>query len=286
MRVVIYPEPGQEGRFFEKMPNDWHIQHHQLRDELVTLGFTVEVWPVDAHKTHDVGLCFDFPKYPCLIPDRSLCVMLEPPVVYPRQYEKMNGLPFTRICTFARDFVDNRRVFYEPFPVVKYYGDMPWKIPAKDGMSYTATEMAYRSIVNRNKNICAISGGGKDFPTQMIDGRVYESYYNARRQTYLGLGKDLDLYGVGWEKDIEIINSVAYKGPIQGHKVPVMAKYKQAIVYENCYCEGYASEKQYDAYQAGVIPLVRGWKPDYPWEYAESGNWAKRIAKHAKEVAG
>jgi len=264
--VVVYPEPGQEGKFFDKMPNDWHIMHHQLRDELTALDFEVHLWPEYTPNSHDVGLCFDFPYPPrvCTYPDKSLLVILEPPIIHPRQYEKMNGLPFTRICCGARDFCDEKRVFWEPFPVVKCNVDV--------------------SGIPRDKEICAVSGGGKNFPPVTINGREYMAYYHARKMVYVGLGKDLDLYGFGWESDYELINSVNYKGPIQGHKVPVMAQYKHAIVFENCYCEGWASEKQYDAYQAGVIPIIRGWRPDYPWEYAQSDQWAKRIASHVKAI--
>ena len=262
MRVVIFPEPGQQGKFWDALPNDWHLAHHQLRDELEQLGFTIGVWPCDVDKTHDVGLCFDFPRYPCDIPGRAVCVTLEPPVVHPRQYDKINGLPFQRVVTFAREFCDDQRVFWEPYPLIKYEGNLSEQ---------------------RDKYICAVSGGAKDFPSVNIKGRIFESLYNARRLAYLSMGKDLDLYGVGWENDHEMLNAVNYKGAIE-NKIKTMSQYKHAIVFENCTCEGYASEKQHDAHQAGVIPITRGWTPDYPWEYAYSQAWAKRIAQHVKAI--
>jgi hypothetical protein len=264
-KVIIFPEPGQEGRdkFLAKLPNGWERGNHQLLKELTDNGFEVDVWPCEVDKQKDVGLCFDFPRYPCDIPDRAMCVMLEPPVVHPRQYDKINGLPFKRILSFARDFCDYKRVFWEPYPITQYEGP---------------------PLVAADKYMCAVSGGGKDFASVSIHGRGYESLYQSRRHAYLAMGRDLDLYGFGWENDVEMRNSVNYRGPIPGHKVDIMSQYRFAIVFENCPCKGYASEKQYDAHAAGVTPILRGWKPDYPWEYAFTENWVKRVVKHLTAI--
>ena len=265
MKLIIYPEPGYEGwgKFLAEMPNGWEIGNYQLLQELKDNELEVDVWPCVVDKQKDAGLCLDFPKYPCDIPDRTVCVMLEPPVVFPREYIKMNSLPFKRILTFARDFCDDVRVFWEPYPITKYEGTLADK---RDGY------------------ICAVSGRGYPFESVTINGRFYESFVQRRREAYMSMGRDLDLYGFGWMDDTEMRNAVNYKGTIPGNKIPVMSGYKNAIVFENSYCEGYASEKQYDAQVAGVHPLLRGWRPDYPWEYAYTENWVKRVVKHIMGV--
>jgi len=188
---------------------------------------------------------------------------MEPPIVPGRArfYERLGGLPFTRILTFCREYVDNKRVFFECVPVMPYRGE---KAPVRD------------------LYICAVSGGGKEFPSVTIDGREYKSLFAARRMAYLGFGDDLDLYGTGWEKDAEIITNVNYLGPCD-NKIKTMSRYTYAIVFENV-AACYTSEKYWDAIQAGCIPLYRGQLPDYTFDHADYRQWATRIVKHLEDV--
>lgn len=257
MNVVIFPEPGYEGKCFEPAPNDWHKPMVELKRQLETQGATVREWdrsPEFPYGEKDIGIYFDNLAAPPP-KGKSILVVLEPPVVAPRTYERLHGWPFTRILTFARDYCDDKRVFYSPYPIVKYTGLL--------------------SDVKRDGYICAITSGGKSF------GPMYE----ARRLSYLSWGKDLDLYGWGWEKDPEVMNACNYKGAIEGHKVRVLARYKFAIVFENWHPgPGYCSEKYWDCIQAGTFPLYRGWRPDYTLDDACEEAWAKRIVEHVKSL--
>ena len=180
-----------------------------------------------------------------------------------RFYERMGGLPFTRILTFVREYCDEKRVFWEPFPIIPYLGELA---PVRD------------------LYICAVSGGGKEFPSVTIDGKLWESLFNARRLVYLGFGKDLDLYGTGWEKDAEIMNACNYLGQCE-NKIKTMSRYKYAIAFENT-ASCYTSEKYWDAKQAGCEVLYRGQLPNYTMEYADYRRWAERVIKHLEAVYG
>ncbi len=255
---MIFPEPGYEG---EKLWDD--TIYIELRAQLEEKGHTVASFPCDVDISHDVGLYCGLPLYPCPTTQNSICVQLEPPVTpfRARFYERMGGLPFNRIITFVKDYVDDKRVFYDCFPIVPYQGELAPK---------------------RDKYICAVSGGGKEFPSVTIDGRLYESLYPARRLAYMGFGKDLDLYGRGWEKDVEMIQAVNYCGPCE-NKIKTMSQYKYAIVFENC-LDVYTSEKYFDAQMAGCIQLYRGQLPQYDINHADYRNWAARIIKHLEAV--
>jgi hypothetical protein len=178
-----------------------------------------------------------------------------------RFYERMGGLPFNRILTFVKDYVDEKRVFHEVVPVMPYHGELA-KV--------------------RDLYICAVSGGGKEFPSVTVDGKVWESLFPARRLAYMGFGKDLDLYGTGWEKDVEMMNAVNYLGPCD-NKIKTMSRYKYAIVFENT-ASCYTSEKYWDAKMAGCEVLYRGQLPNYTMEHADYRNWAARIVKHLEAI--
>jgi hypothetical protein len=158
--------------------------------------------------------------------------------------------------TYVRELVNNDKIFYSPFPLIKYNGIIP---------------------VYKNKSkICAIYGN-KFFnrPGEL---------YTARRQQILSWGKEIDLYGRGWQEDREILDTVNWCGPWNGNKIELLSRYKYTICYENMNIEGYCSEKLPDAIQAGCIPIHRGWELDYPLTYAFEDNWIKLVYKHILEV--
>ena len=264
MRIVILPEPGYEGEMlWEPCSGDWHLLWLGLKSQLEEKGHEVVSYPTDADLTNAVGLYCGLPPYPTPTTEKSICVQLEPPVTPGRArfYERMGGLPFNRILTFVKNYVDEKRVFWEPVPLIPYAGALSPK---------------------RDKFICAVSGGGKEFPSVTVDGITYESLFPARRHAYLGFGKDLDLYGRGWEKDIEMINAVNYMGPCD-NKIKTMSRYKYAIVFENT-ASCYTSEKYFDALQAGCELLYRGQIPKYNIGYADYRNWATRIINHLEAI--
>lgn len=264
MRVVIFPEPGYEGEaLWQPCRNDWHLPYLEVKAQLEEKGHEVSSSDYKTVIPHDVALyCGMNPASPPpVVP--SLCVQLEPPIVPNRArfYERMGGLPFTRILTFVREFCDEKRVFFEVVPVMPYHGELAQV---------------------RDLYICAVSGGGKEFPSVTIDGKLYESLFAARRLAYMGFGKDLDLYGTGWEKDVEMMNAVNYMGPCE-NKIKTMSRYKHAIVFENT-LSCYTSEKYWDAIQAGCIPLYRGQFPKFTMEHADYRNWATRIVAHLEAI--
>ena len=122
--VVIYPEPGYQGAAFtEPVANNWHLPHLELVRQLTAAGYEVKVWPCEVDTTGDIGLAFDHPTYDCKIPDRSICVNLEPPVIRPRFFSRLHGWPYKRILTACKPYADNKRVMWSAFPAV--WNDKP-----------------------------------------------------------------------------------------------------------------------------------------------------------------
>ena len=257
MRFVFFPINGYSGDgFFKLNPDRWHLPFVLLKDLLCELGHEVQVYPCEANKETDFGIYFCMPQYPAPLTHKSILIELEPPVVSPRVYERINGLPFTKILTFAKEYCGHNKINYLPFPLIRH------NKPIVTG--------------NRVHKICAIYGN-KSFnnPGEL---------YTARRQQILSWGKEIHLYGNGWQNDREIIENVIWYGPWLGNKIDLLSKYVYTVNYENMDIEGYASEKWGDAIQAGCVPIRRGWEPDYQIEYAFEDNWIKLVYQHIKQL--
>lgn len=63
---------------------------------------------------------------------------------------------------------------------------------------------------------------------------------------------DFDLYGKGWPASLQ-----NYWGPID-KKIDIMKYYKFNFCYENVSATGYISEKIFDVFQAGTVPVYLG----------------------------
>ena len=255
--VVIYPEPGYEGKAFTaEAPNSWHLSNVALVGALKTAGYDVKIWPCDVDVESDIGLALDHPRYDAKLPKTAMCVNLEPPVVYPRFFDRINGWPYKRILTCCMPYVDDKRTFWSPFPIVKYDG----------------------KLASHDKFLCAISSGNKHFARP---GELYTD----RRNCYLSFGKDIDVYGWGWHEDVDLIHKCNYLGPVD-NKILTLSKYKYAIVFENQCIPGFTTEKYWDCIQAGTVPLYRGSLPDYPMKEALPKGWSANIVRHLKEIEG
>ena len=262
--LVIYPEPGYLGdSFTAPAQNNWHLPHVGLMRQLKDDGWTVKVWPCDGVDVQtDVGLSFDHPTYDCKIPDRAICVNLEPPVIRPRFFLRIHGWPYKRILTCARPYVNDKNILWSAFPCVPYEG-----LKAKV----------------RDKYRCAISSGDKKNTLPPALYNHPEAMYERRRQLYLAYGKHIDLYGWGWHSDPEVMEKTNFTGPVD-RKVYTLSQYEVATVIENQVIPGYTTEKYWDAVQGGCFVDYTGSHPDYPITEALPTEWAGRIVKHLNDL--
>jgi len=266
--VVIYPEPGYCGAAFtEPAMNNWNLPNVAVYDRLKQEGYDVKVWPCEVDVQNDIGLAFDHPTYDCKIPDLAMCVNLEPPVIRPRFFLRLHGWPYKKILTCCKPYADERKVFWHPFPAVKYEG-----VLAKD-------RIGEPEGIQR----VAITSGNKSatLPKELYNHP--EAMYERRRQIYLAYGKNIALWGWGWHVDPEVMEKTTFCGPTE-NKVFTLSKYRIATVIENQVISGFTSEKYWDAFQAGCQIDYTGSWPDYPLEDALPESWAKGIVGHVNNL--
>jgi hypothetical protein len=107
---------------------------------------------------------------------------------------------------------------------------------------------------------------------KLVDPIMKQELYFERLRAinYFSKYEDFDLYGYGWDSlsdssDLPIKDAVlkCYRGKIPGvndnkDKLEFLKRYKFSIVFENAVFPGYLTEKIFDCFFAGVIPVYLG----------------------------
>lgn len=83
---------------------------------------------------------------------------------------------------------------------------------------------------------------------------------------YFSKYKDFELFGLGWDKKISGFNESYHKaavkanrGPLEyNRKLQVMSNFRFSFCFENCSFPGYVTEKIFDCFLAGCIPIYYG----------------------------
>jgi hypothetical protein len=94
---------------------------------------------------------------------------------------------------------------------------------------------------------------------ELYKDRIEAIYFFSKRN-------DFHLYGQGWENPIagfprryHMAAKRAFQGPIKPEeKIQVLSQYKFALCFENCVFPGYVTEKIFDCFLAGCIPIYFG----------------------------
>lgn len=168
-------------------------------------------------------------------PSKMILVLWEGISVMPELYENEQYMDFDVVYTWNDKLVDDKKIY-------KY--NMP--VPG-DGSSLP------RIQYNNKKFICMIAYN----KSSNSIGESYSERLKAINFFQSVVPEKFDLYGFGWSKH-SIIKNSCYKGSIQ-KKLPMLSQYKFNICFENnSILEGYVSEKIFDCFRAGTIPIYLG----------------------------
>ncbi len=235
-----------------------------LKEDLRKRG--IDLATSDIHKPEESELLI-FNEMPQKPPqgkeiDRAFLLLFESELIRPDNWNIENHKYFKKIFTWNDDLVDNKKYYKINFSL-----QLPNKIH-KD--------------ISQKKTLCTLIAGNKrvTHPQELYSKRIeairwFETFHP----------KDFDLYGMGWDsfrfsgpKLIRALNKIkyltrllatdypSYKGKVD-EKKSVLEKYKFSICYENARdIPGYITEKIFDSFVAGCIPVYWG-----------AGNIAKHI---------
>lgn len=162
--------------------------------------------------------------------ERRILVIMEPPIVWKKSYNRRFHDYFGKILTWNDQLVDGER--YK-----KYY--FPQVVPF---------DLECRSLEKR-RLITMVCGNKKS--------REEGELYSERRKVidyFENKEAEFDLYGFGWESE----GLRNYKGIVE-KKLETLANYKFCVCYENMTgVSGYVTEKIFDCFFAGCIPIYWG----------------------------
>lgn len=162
---------------------------------------------------------------------KKIAVLWEPPTVWGANYDPGILAHYDIVFTWFDDLVDNKKFF-------KFYGDQSNLIMTK-------------VVPFEEKKLCVLINNNKNSTHE-------KELYSARRKAIKFFEKyhpdDFILYGGGWHAS----NHPCYRGPI-GNKIDYQKNFKFCICYENmCDIKGYITEKIFDAFKAGCVPVYWG----------------------------
>ncbi len=230
--------------------------NYLLRKEFFKNNYDLSTSDINKIQDSEIILYFDMPAVlPALEEiDYSYLIILECEVIIPENWNFEKHKYFKKIFTWNDKIIDNKKYFKINFSQ---------KIPSELNFS----------LLNKNK-FCVIIAGNKYYrhPLELYSKRLdaikwFEKYHPDK----------FDLYGIGWDKYVFYGNPKIYKwlgkylvkklfpqnfssyrGKIAS-KLEVLKKYKFAICFENARdISGYITEKIFDCFFAGCIPVYRG----------------------------
>lgn len=165
----------------------------------------------------------------------SIYIQFEPPVIiqiHEKKYLKKMANIFGSILSWDDDIVGSESNIF------KFYPPMPYRRKTKE-------------VKFENKKLLCNISGNKD---SYYKDELYSKRKEAIKYFEDNCGKEFDLYGVGWDKNIYS----SYKGEIDS-KNEVLKKYKFSLCYENmCQIKGLLSEKIFDCFYAKTVPIFWG----------------------------
>lgn len=234
-------------------------KYYRLYDAFKKSEFDIATNDLIPIETADIIVYTDMPKKLPLKKDihKSYLILMESPLIKKENYNFQKHQYFNKIFTWDDTLVDNKKY-------IKF--NYAFKIPSRIPKSF-----------NKKKLCCLIVGNkSSDDPNEL-----YSERKRAIRWFEKNHSDDFSLYGTKWNeyifqgpKVLRVFNRIpwakqlmfyffgefysSYRGKV-ANKFDIMQKYKFAIAYENIKDqEGYITEKIFDCFFAGCVPIYLG----------------------------
>ncbi len=166
--------------------------------------------------------------------EKMVLFMWEPPVRLRKMYSEKVQNCFSKIYTFRDDLVDNKTYFKFYYPVLQQVRE---NLPSFEEKKFCTMIVGFASDKSRRH------------PNELYSKRIEAIRFFEERHP-----EDFEFYGYNWDAS----QFPSYRGTLED-KHAVNAGYKFSICYENCrYVPGYITEKIFDCFAAGSIPIYWG----------------------------
>ncbi|HEY6871436.1 MAG TPA: glycosyltransferase family 10 [Geobacteraceae bacterium] len=261
----LYEELNRENRLFEQrdapIGDDLLLPFSELRQMAAARGISTATLPVLSPGRIDAYVFIDMPDAGCRAFRQALAsgrplylIIMESRLVRPQNFDPDNHRYFRKIFTYDDSLVDGER-----FIKLNYAFRFPARIP--------------RNLAGKEK-LCVMIAGRKTarHPLELYGERLAAIRWFERHHP-----EDFDLYGVGWDEGtvgsllprvltrrwggLRRLGAPAFpswRGRV-ARKRDVMGRYRFALCYENIRdVPGYITEKLFDAFFAGTVPVYRG----------------------------
>ena len=166
------------------------------------------------------------------VPSKKLIlIMWEPPTIQPELYDPSVQAQFGKIFTWDDDLVDQKKFFKIHYPELKKRIE---EIPQFDQKRFCV--MICRRLTSKH-------------PKELYSKRKEMIKFFENKPL-----EDFDFYGFWWKSN----RYKNYKGSCKD-KIDTLKNYKFSICYENMRdVKGYITEKIFDCFAAGVVPVYWG----------------------------
>lgn len=261
----LYTELNRDNRLFEArqapIGDDLLVPFGVVRQKAAQRGITVATTAVLDPAQIDAYLFVDMPASNDPMFRRAVAsgrplylLVLESPLAAPESHRVTNHERFRTIFTYNDTLVDGSR-----YRKINYAFDLPSRVP--------------RDLARKKRLCLTIAGNKRSTHPQ----ELYSERLTAIRWFEQNRPDDFDLYGIGW--DLGTIGArlpralarrcsrlrrlgkplfPSWRGTVE-RKRDVMGLYRFALCYENIAdLPGYITEKLFDAFFAGTVPVYRG----------------------------
>lgn len=185
--------------------------------------------------------------------NKSYLLLFESELIKPENWDLEKHKYFNKIFTWDDRIIDNKKYF-------------------KINFSHLFPESINKNLSIKEK-LCTLIAGNKKVihPLELYSKRVEAIQWFEKNHS-----KDFDFYGIGWDeyapsnkyirygfRKLKLSklfkpNFPSYKGKVDSKK-EVLEKYRFAVCYENARdIDGYITEKIFDCFFAGCIPIYWG----------------------------
>lgn len=260
MKATFYLE-----NYFDNLPfnidnklinrDNYAYSHYLLKKFFYEKNIDLSTYDINSIENSKIVIYNDMPK---TLPnkediEKSYLLIFESELIKPENWDLNKHKYFNKIFTWDDRIIDNKKYF-------------------KINFSHLIPKNINKDLPKKEK-LCTLIAGNKKVNHQL---ELYSKRVEVIRWFDANHPNDFDFYGMGWNeysptnKYIRFLfrklklsklfkpNFPSYKGKIDSKK-DVLEKYKFAICYENARdIDGYITEKIFDCFFAGCIPIYWG----------------------------